>query len=675
MPGIYTHEPLRRKSIRLVTLFPGHGEVQISLSQKKFTKVKGQRYEALSYTWGDPTKTVGSVEVILERATVSTEDREPKPRKGRHRQQPVQVSPTAATLFPITENLYSALLHLRGNKPRVLWIDAICIDQSNLQEKSHQILKMGNIFKNADRVIVWLGPTSENSTKALEVLSHLGKQVEADLVTMRVQKHPDCEVGYEDWYKNDFVLPYDVSTWQAFRGVFSKPWFTRVWIRQEIGLADQTRALVQCGDTSIRWEHFGNAVVKINAGAQNRPKIDLEQFDRALHLVWGIVMQNLDTLLIEMLDTARRSSCFDPRDRLFAVLDISYDSSSFGIQPNYKKSVFEIFKDFFITHCQVSNSVALLQYCDARGLRTHQPSWVPLWDEALPYRDSLDGQQPSSAIGTFEFLEDGTLGVNGIFCGIINDCTSLAPYLALEDVAPLIRLWIKDELNLNQIVEEYGILCDIFLDRLVRDMYLKETGFISLAEGAAVIKQILQCSTQSDLLEILRLPGALGLLDPMSILLTGRRMFRTEAGHVGLGPSFIQPGDSIYAILGCPRLMVLRGNVLKGTYRIVGHCNLQDFMDLQALLGALPSGFQVKNNEFACETFDAWFVDQNGSRSRIDPRIGEGYSGWDSEERDEDGCIVWKNIKTGERTSHDPRHSDIDFLRKRGTKVECILLD
>jgi hypothetical protein len=67
-----------------------------------------------------------------------------------------------------------------------------------------------------------------------------------------------------------------------------------------------------------------------------------------------------------------------------------------------------------------------------------------------------------------------------------------------------------------------------------------------------------------------------------------------------------------------------------------------------------------------------WFVNPNSAiKTRVDPRLGSSHTGW-STERDEDDRIIWQNIESGEKTYLDPRHSDINFLRSRGVKIESI---
>jgi hypothetical protein len=74
-------------------------------------------------------------------------------------------------VLQMTENLFVALEHLRyENEERVMWIDAICVGQSNIQERSHQVKRMGDIFQLATGTIAWDGAKDKNSTLALNTL-------------------------------------------------------------------------------------------------------------------------------------------------------------------------------------------------------------------------------------------------------------------------------------------------------------------------------------------------------------------------------------------------------------------------------------------------------------------------------------------------------------------------
>ncbi|KAJ0280720.1 hypothetical protein COL940_006040 [Colletotrichum noveboracense] len=105
-------------------------------------------YSALSYVWGSPIET-----------------------------QQIEIN---GRLFYITENLNDALwqLHRNGVDPW-LWIDAICIQQSDLAEKTHQVGMMRDIFSNAATVYIWLGPGTEEADQAMDLISKYGPRLYA----------------------------------------------------------------------------------------------------------------------------------------------------------------------------------------------------------------------------------------------------------------------------------------------------------------------------------------------------------------------------------------------------------------------------------------------------------------------------------------------------------------
>lgn len=134
--GYYTHEPIDLSSpaFRLLRILKGQGsticcEVFQALVRQRSVAIS---YEALSYVWGSPEATY-----VIE----------------------INGKP-----FRITENLYEALGHLQlRDQDRMIWVDAICIDQTNKAVRVHQVEHMGDIYKEAAQVLYWLGPSTSLS--------------------------------------------------------------------------------------------------------------------------------------------------------------------------------------------------------------------------------------------------------------------------------------------------------------------------------------------------------------------------------------------------------------------------------------------------------------------------------------------------------------------------------
>lgn len=166
---LYQHTPLREHtSTRLLSLLPGeHGtplQCEITECEDSFNT----SYEALSYTWGEP-----EFPKVIH----------------------VNDSSGKSQYIRITQNLYNALQRLRKvDAPRSMWIDALCIDQADLQEKGHQVAHMGQIFRRADRVVIWLGDTGD--------FPLFETWVEQDMMRKSMEGKPMSRCGFLDipWY-------------------------------------------------------------------------------------------------------------------------------------------------------------------------------------------------------------------------------------------------------------------------------------------------------------------------------------------------------------------------------------------------------------------------------------------------------------------------------------------
>jgi hypothetical protein len=139
----YSYSPLLSgsDSIRLLRLMPHKDETtDIRCELFEYSLQDGTHlYEALSYVWANPDK---KLPIFMHDCS-----------------------------FNVTVNLHAALLRLRNHSmERIVWVDALCIDQANQKEKEHQIHSMAKIYSQANRVIVWLGEAEDNSDQALEAI-------------------------------------------------------------------------------------------------------------------------------------------------------------------------------------------------------------------------------------------------------------------------------------------------------------------------------------------------------------------------------------------------------------------------------------------------------------------------------------------------------------------------
>ena len=141
--------------------------------------------------------------------------------------------------FPISENLESALRGLRyEDQDRLLWIDAICIDQDDITERNEQVPKMDQIYGQAVQVCIWLGEGNPESKMALDFIKSK---------VLSLWK-------FDELCENTDFAPH----WAALIRLMSRPWFSRRWVVQEIALT--RKGTLQCGREVIDWQDFADAV-------------------------------------------------------------------------------------------------------------------------------------------------------------------------------------------------------------------------------------------------------------------------------------------------------------------------------------------------------------------------------------------------------------------------------
>lgn len=141
--------------------------------------------------------------------------------------------------FYVSRNLKSALIALRHqNSVRHLWIDFICINQNDYQERSQQVPRMNRIYGNASSVCVWLGEDDDDSKLAMDFIKN--KMV--------------------NLWEFDKLLdnPTMARQWAALVALMKRPWFSRRWVIQEIAMA--SRGIIYCGKESLPWKDFADAV-------------------------------------------------------------------------------------------------------------------------------------------------------------------------------------------------------------------------------------------------------------------------------------------------------------------------------------------------------------------------------------------------------------------------------
>jgi hypothetical protein len=680
-PYKFQRLPRNGRAIRLLELFPGSQSdpIRLSISQRRFTTKNFPEYEALSYTWGSEEDLI-PVEVKAPKKCVLKEAF----RHSKYASTETDLNHVSWAIIDIGQNLYEALSHLRLERTsRVLWVDAICINQQDVAEKGREVRNMGDIYRLAKCVLVWLGPASADSSLAVKTLSYLGSQVRLELGWNTNYAADGAEEP--TWIKHEVALPYSRATWNAIASFLDRQWFKRVWIWQEILLANSSARLI-CGTDEILWKKLQGALWTITYKREN-PLMEDPISEKNLGRAFALASVRKETSFLNLLEYLRSSFCKDQRDRIYAVLSLAWDNEVFKIIPDYTYDVYDIYYGFTSTWMRVHRSLLFLMSCNDQPLSTDPrwATWVPNWSNPPATRNSLSmnacaTEGPFINFRWFGENHHDCLEVKGRFLGTIVHCGDPAPPTpSMEQVLELVRSWEPEYL----LTADYPSGCklfDAFLSVLVDGHFSPRTPVKedpTLAQAKEEYLQVIRGGNVPDMAASIPIQN---LYNDLNRFVSGRTFFTTDNGYVGLGTSHARPGDCIAVLLGYNNPIVLRPAVwlFPDRYQVLGDCNLEGFRDLEALLGPLPDGWHVEDQDIQNQ-WCMYFVDMRpgtlGGRQGTfnDPRLSgcpPGYKiVYDSESRktfisDEDGRVYLG----------DPRLSDGEFLRARGVDIKDIVL-
>ncbi|RSL94584.1 hypothetical protein CDV31_014255 [Fusarium ambrosium] len=599
------YSPLEDGEFRVLVLEPGAKNDDLSCKLCICRHSDKVFYRALSYAWGDPTK--------------------------------VEQVRCNGQMIGIGSNLYLALIHLRHTRyERIIWIDALCINQDDFNERGHQVRNMRTIYTNASEVLVWLGEADSHSRRVFGYLSL------SQWKAFRLNTNWD-RIGFDLTIvdQKDFPSAADLA---SLGELLEKSWFRRLWILQEVALAK--RVTLMAGDGRISWECFfwliyqvhrsGASQKDFSASAQTSVKAVLEM--RRTRRSMQSRGRHQRPLLSVLLATSS-GECSDIRDEIFAVLALAgdynfyRDTDDFG--PNYHLSPQEVFKKFAKWYISRGNLNVLS--CTTRNERDltdelgELPSWVPDWTriyndapfirymDRLPFKAGQRGLLPT--IDAPRVTEDDALILSGVTVDVVKEVAPLPPS-PVHPGAPR---------NLGSMLLRYKRwLCGCYdmeclgelLDQNLREFFWKTMTAGLDGEGCPAtdnvgrwfydyLRHVEQTESQSQ--GIGNHSTALTMGDDVAQLRNGlvmsavlmwsykRRPAVTNRGTMALVPENTRNGDIIVVVAGAKVPLVFRK--LGESYTVLGEAFANDVMDgwflkllveHQMKLGGQPDGFALR---------------------------------------------------------------------------------
>ncbi|KAF5573203.1 het-6OR heterokaryon incompatibility (het-6OR allele) [Fusarium pseudocircinatum] len=351
---------------RVFELHPGKDSDPLQGNLRTYLRKQAPKYEALSYVWGS------SVQNQLMKLNDQT--------------------------FMITDSLDVALRRLRlVGDSRCLWVDQICINQTSLDERSEQVSIMRDIYSGAALVNAWLGPADAEEASAVEmIISTLAKRRPHEL---RAQQYfPENE------YLQELGLPTrDSTAWGALNSMLDAPYFSRVWILQELALAATYTLL--WGDLiiskadflSFKMATFRLRMHRQDPRAQDWIWVKEDSQNPCPEIEWTSASiaftddyRKVMLCLYELVSSTQGCHATDPRDKIFALLGLAGDRT-YGIIPDYHKPESTVFAEFTLNVISETMSLDILNHTDIEdpNNKEQRPLWAPRWhtQKTLAYFD------------------------------------------------------------------------------------------------------------------------------------------------------------------------------------------------------------------------------------------------------------------------------------------------
>lgn len=585
----YRYDPLDQTQIRLVKIQAEKGwkvKCEVFSVSLEHTPMS---YIAVSYAWGDLDQ---KSEIILEREIIDDAGR----------------TTVERTPHRVTASLHGALEAVREKDCDVwVWVDALCINQNDIAERTRQVQLMTDIYSKAESVAIWLGPEDDDSEIALDVLKdlHTSEAARTRLMRLISSNSGGAEL-------------------RSIVALFERHYWDRLWVVQEVFNARSKT--VFCGSAKMPWEavevaskmFFDNRELldRHLAGRDRRSKrgsVALSNFTSSQVLVYQgpSSLPDVETLmklknpLLEIMRACRRKLTAKPQDKVFGILGVLPEETRIEFIVDYNLSVKEVYisvVDFVLSTSRqldiIRESIHFPMHTGSAGL----PTWCPDWSH-IPETKSLGRSygypefrasgdrhaiyKPADEHRKLEIsaIELGTVRERGVAVGTL---TTLADHLmaflhwrailldafgvdAGDHNSPVHAAFCRT-LCLDQIPsrwnndEKWVRACFHVFSSLLRErlphlpideglqQYILGDGSIATTERRGFLQKHFACN------------------------MMGRCLLLTEDGHIGLGSGFTAVDDVVVVPFGCSTPILLRQEGRKKEYRYVGDVYIDGFM-------------------------------------------------------------------------------------------------
>lgn len=498
----------------------------------------------------------------------------------------------------VTANLENALRNLsRSTDRRMIWADALCINQSDTTERNAQVSRMHRIFQSAKRTMAWIGDGNDDGEFALQFLRWYALR--------KLTLHPDEIDGADP--------TYETSGWRAVEKLMSRPYWRRLWVMQELALSHRFIE-IGCGQQSLPW-HLLVSALRDSSSAYHLTR--LNRVRGAIREMERQFVKNKQPALkgrhlIFLLSHSAAFETSEAKDRIFALCGLLRVTGDIDFYPNYNLNVTDVYKQITALALNMKGGLDVLEL-KPWNQDPSLPSWVVDYSKlpplqlpvqaGYPWQRRSTNPSPESEASSQLNIEEGvsataslSFNVSGAAIDVvetvstIDNCTASILDVASQesDIQKIGSKSLKLPLQTDEFRSFWQqhtrcqshppIVCSRVLDfveewtqilkRLLQDE--NDVWFPSSKDLAEMQEETPQCGsnlqTQSGEAQSQHNEALWPLLCRLSLMLHGRQLFRTERGFSGVSLADVRPGDQIVAFQSTKQLHVLRKTDQKHLY-------------------------------------------------------------------------------------------------------------
>ncbi|KAK6069997.1 heterokaryon incompatibility protein [Seiridium cupressi] len=658
------YQPLGNNSLRLLFIKPAHSDEQIECALVTIDQIdEAPEFEAVSYVWGQEKSPIpiicnGVRKTVTQNLANALTKLRPLPNWGS------VLTWSKEHRLHSSRNVWRHFARNRNEDQEdktslqtAVWIDAICINQEDASERANQVKLMGRIFQRAHTVKIWLrdelsrrGPVPDTSSNSRWTLvqnhnasDHLRYHVDMPIVLSfiaqalrNLQGQPNNLVTLRpinDLQHRNMIYglpPPSGVEWSILRDFLSNPWFTRVWVVQEVVLA--RRAVAILGDWHVDWSALGQAASWYTAKGFALPRSlknplysdndFLPVSDAAI--LWETQMIPTKRLpLLSLLKDFRLRHATQDIDKLYATLGLAEQSTlshtnelHMLLQPNYGNSVETVYRDVARFLTIEHGSVLVLAHVDRTPTETPGwPSWVPdwrhvkrsteIWNALEQEACQADNDEPlSMGIGQ----DENSLILQGVKADAVRAYGDRLDNYGLGHVTqPSEQQFVMAAWQLvtqrRQTVNRGGDLASwetlqTFLVTLTAGLLCHDGRAVDhdeefLADAVAWFRVFIggyipsNHNKQKPWMKRRR-PDPGHFHEAFARACLNRRFFTTREGFVGIGPDSMKEGDEVVILFGAKAPFLVRG--VGSRWHLVGECYISGLMSGEGVVRWKTSG-------------------------------------------------------------------------------------